>query len=129
MSQFYHVVCNKTLVEAVRLELIMLTLGVSEDGITFSPGAMDIRFKDQEGKLKRMDEGCQANPSFFCRACNKEVPMEEVLCDCYGCNEKHPIKEMVNTIHTSPVKMVPCYTEYRASHPDEMLPERPKTLS
>ncbi len=128
MAQCFHDRCNRGLVMVSELSLVIMTFKEEPNGLGVAPGTMDIRLIDSEGNLRMSDEGAKISPHWFCPTCKTKVPEEEVLCDCFGCGGKHPIAEMVSTIHTNPVRM-DCYAAYRDQHPDEPYPKKPVTMS
>jgi hypothetical protein len=127
MAQFHHSICNHGVVMTSKLDLIILSFGEADNGLNLSPAKLDIRVIDEEGNIKMSDAGAVVSPSWFCPTCKSKVPEEEIMCDCFGCGGKHAISEMVNTMHTTPVRM-DCYDIYRESHPQEGYPKTPKVM-
>lgn len=124
MAEFVHSHCNNSVAMVVDLKLIVATLKTNIEA--FTPGVMDLRMFGEDGTLKMVEVGGNVVPSWYCTTCKRPVQVEEIVATCFGCGNFHPLVELVATVHTAPVRM-DCYSSYRGVHPEEQLPERPKT--
>lgn len=126
MGAFYHDHCGEVVFARFPVSIAVLSLKMSLDKIT--PSSLDLRIEDKKngGKFNKLTEGTDVSPVWFCRHCNREVSVNELLADCFACSGRHRVQEMIITLHTPPVRAA-CYDQYRIDHSDEGLPATPKS--